>query len=96
VAWRRRLGFRAGAVVRSGGLLWAVSAAREDPGDRLSALDPATGELRATAVLPAFGTTAMVRQGGRLWLATAGGRAVAVRPAALTRRLRPTVPAGRG
>jgi len=79
VSWRRRLGFRAGAVVRARGLLWVHSAAREDPGDRLTALEPATGEVRATRVLPAFGTTGMVRQGGRLWLATAGGRALAVR-----------------
>jgi hypothetical protein len=79
VAWRRRLGFRAGAVVRAGGLLWVHSAAREDPGDRLTALEPATGEVRATQLLPAFGTTGMVFQGGRLWVAAAGGRVLAVR-----------------
>jgi hypothetical protein len=81
--WRRRLGFRVGAAVRARGRLWVHSAAREDPGDRLSALDPSTGRLRGTLVLPAFGTTAMARSGGRLWLATAGGRAVRVRLAGL-------------
>jgi sugar lactone lactonase YvrE len=79
VVWRRRLGFRAGAVVRAGGLLWVHSAARDDPGDRLTALEPATGEVRATQLLPAFGTTGMVFQGGRLWVAAAGGRVLAVR-----------------
>ena len=89
LAWRRRLGFRAGAVVRAHGLLWVQSAARDDPGDRVTALEPATGEVRATALLPAFGTTGMVRQGGRLWLATAGGRLLAVRLApALAREVR--------
>src|SRR4051794_406518 len=72
--WRRRLGFRVGAAVPARGRLWVHSAAREDPGDRLSALDPSTGRLRGTLVLPTFGTTAMARSGGRLWLATAGGR----------------------
>ena len=79
VAWRRRLGFRAGAAVRARGLLWVQSAARNDPGDRLTALEPATGEVRATQLLPVFGATGMVLQSGRLWLATAGGRALAVR-----------------
>jgi hypothetical protein len=79
MAWRRRLGFRAGAAIRAHGLLWVHSAAREDPGDRVTALEPATGEVRATTLLPVFGTTGMVRQGGRIWLATAGGRVLAVR-----------------
>ena len=79
VVWRRRLGFRAGAVVRAHGLLWVHSAALDDPGDRLTALEPVTGEVRATQLLPAFGTTGMVFQGGRLWLAAAGGRVLAVR-----------------
>jgi len=79
VAWDRRLGFRVGAVVRARGRLWTHSAAGDDAGDRLTALDPATGEVRSSLLLPAFGTTAMALQGGRLWLATAGGRALAVR-----------------
>jgi outer membrane protein assembly factor BamB len=79
IRWRRRLGFRVGAAVRARGLLWAHSAAGQDPGDRVTALDPATGRVRASMLVPVFGTTAMAVQGGRLWLATAGGRAVAVR-----------------
>jgi outer membrane protein assembly factor BamB len=79
IRWRRTLGFRVGAALRARGLLWVHSAARQDPGDRLTALDPATGRVRGSILLPVFGTTAMARQGGRAWLATAGGRAVAVR-----------------
>jgi PQQ-like domain len=82
VAWQRKLGFRVGAVVPARGRLWVHSAARDDPGDRLTELDPATGEVRGSALLPAFGTTGVALDRGRLWLATAGGRALAVTLAA--------------
>lgn len=67
------------------------SAARDDPGDRLTALEPARGDVRATQLLPAFGTTGMVFQGGRLWLAAAGDRLLAceARARAVSARGRP-------
>jgi outer membrane protein assembly factor BamB len=79
VAWRRRLGFRVGAVRRAHGLLWAHSASRDEPGDRVTALEPSTGRVRGSMLLPAFGTTGMALQRGRLWLPSAGGRVVVVR-----------------
>jgi hypothetical protein len=79
VAWRRRLGFRVGAVRRARGLLWAHSASRDEPGDRVTALEPATGRVRGSSLIPAFGTTGMAVQRGRLWLPTAGGSVVVVR-----------------
>lgn len=80
VAWRRELGYRVGAVVEEGGRLWAHSAASDQPGDRLSALDPATGRVVTSGVIPAFGTTGMATVRGRVWVATAGGRVVVLRP----------------
>jgi outer membrane protein assembly factor BamB len=47
LARRRPLGFRVGAVMHAGGLLWANGAAVNDPGDRVSAVDPATGRSPA-------------------------------------------------
>jgi hypothetical protein len=77
--WERRLGFRVGAVVRAGALLWVTSAAITDPGDRLSAIDPATGRLVASAVLPVFGTTGLIGAGRRLWIPAADGQVLVVR-----------------
>ena len=80
VAWARKLGFIVGAVTRSQGLLWAHSAAIDEPGDRLSGLDPATGEVATTSILPAFGTTGLAALRGRLLLPTAEGRLLVVTP----------------
>jgi sugar lactone lactonase YvrE len=80
VVWSRRLGFRAGAVARAFGLLWVHSAAFHEPGDRLSGLDPATGTVVTTSILPAFGMTGVVAIGRRLLAASAGGRLLVITP----------------
>ena len=80
LAWRRRVGYRAGTVTRYAGLLWIHSAAPHDPGDRLTALEPGSGRVVTTGVVPGFGTTAVAVQGGRLWTSTAGGRVLVVAP----------------
>jgi outer membrane protein assembly factor BamB len=80
VSWRRRLGFRAGAVARAHGLLWVHSAALNEPGDRLSGFDPATGEMPTTSILPAFGTTGLVAVGSRLLVPSSTGRLLMISP----------------
>jgi len=84
VRWRRPLGFRVSTVVESGGILLAHGGALGDPGDRVWAVEPASGRVLASAVVPSFGTTSMVSSGGSLWLATSAGEVVVV-PRALTR-----------
>jgi outer membrane protein assembly factor BamB len=78
--WRRALGFRVSTVLESGGVLLAQGARFRDPGDRLWALDPATGRIRATATVPSFGTTSMAASGDALWLATGAGEVIIVPP----------------
>jgi hypothetical protein len=80
VLWTRRLGFRAGAVARAYGLLWVHSAAFHEPGDRLSGLDPVTGKVVTTSILPAFGMTGVVAIGRRLVAASAGGQLLVITP----------------
>ena len=80
LAWRRRIGYRAGTVARHAGLLWVHGAAPHDPGDWLTALDPGTGRVVTTGVVPGFGTTGIAAHQGRLWTATAGGRVLLVAP----------------
>jgi hypothetical protein len=72
--WRTRLGFRIGAVLEAGGLLWAFGANLRDPGDRVWKLDPTTGRPLGSVLLPAFGTTGMAAIGPALWVTTAAGR----------------------
>jgi hypothetical protein len=52
VAWRRRLGFRAGATLGGDGLVWVHSSAIHERGDRVTGLRLATGRLVTTAILP--------------------------------------------
>jgi PQQ-like domain len=72
--WRTRLGFRVGAVLDAGGVLWAFGANLRDPGDRVWKLDPVTGRRLGSVLLPDFGTTGMAVLGGTLWVTTADGR----------------------
>ena len=72
--WRTRLGFRVGAALEAGGVLWAFGANLRDPGDRVWKLDPATGRRLGSVLLPDFGTTGMAVLGGTLWVTTADGR----------------------
>ena len=56
--WRRPLGFRISTMLPREGILLAHGAAFHDPGDRVWAIDTATGRVLAAAVVPSFGTTA--------------------------------------
>ena len=80
VLWRRSLGFRTSTLLDSGGVLLAQGAAFRDPGDRVWALDPATGRVLASATLPSFGTTSMTAAGGALWIGTGAGEVIVVPP----------------
>jgi outer membrane protein assembly factor BamB len=72
--WRTRLGFRVGAALEAGGALWAFGANIRDPGDRVWKLDPATGRILGSVLLPVFGTTGMADLDGALWVTAASGR----------------------
>jgi outer membrane protein assembly factor BamB len=76
VLWTRRLGYRIGTVLDTGGALWAQGAYIRDPGDRVWKLDPRTGSVLGSALLPAFGTMAMAAVDGTLWITTGSGRVV--------------------
>ncbi len=72
--WTRRLGYRIGTVVDTDGALWAQGAYIRDPGDRVWRLDPDTGAVHGSALLPAFGTMGMAAVGGTLWVTAGSGR----------------------
>jgi hypothetical protein len=74
--WTRRLGYRIGTVVDTRGALWAQGAYIRDPGDRVWRLDPDTGAVRGSALLPTFGTMGMAVVGGALWVTAGNGRVV--------------------
>jgi outer membrane protein assembly factor BamB len=76
VLWTRRLGYRIGTVLDTGGALWAQGAYIRDPGDRVWKLDPRTGSVLGSALLPAFGTMAMAAVDRTLWITTGSGRVV--------------------
>jgi outer membrane protein assembly factor BamB len=78
--WRQPLGFRVSTVLESGGVLLTQGAAFRDPGDRVWALDPATGRMLASTIVPSFGTTSMVTAAGALWLSTGAGEVIVVPP----------------
>jgi outer membrane protein assembly factor BamB len=78
--WRRPLGFRISTLLPREGILLAQGAAFRDAGDRLWAIDTATGRVLASATIPSFGTTSMVQAGGGLWFATSAGEVIVVPP----------------
>jgi outer membrane protein assembly factor BamB len=78
--WRRRLGFRVSTVLESTDALLVQGAAFQDPGDRVWALDPKTGQTRASVTVPSYGTTSMTTSHGALWLATGAGEVIVVPP----------------
>jgi outer membrane protein assembly factor BamB len=78
--WRRPLGFRISTLLPSEGILLTHGAAFRDAGDRIWAIDTATGRLLASAVVPSFGTTSMIAAGGGLWFATAAGEVIVAPP----------------
>jgi outer membrane protein assembly factor BamB len=83
--WRRPLGFRISTMLPREGILLAHGAAFRDAGDRVWAIDTATGRVLGAAVVPSFGTTSMALAGGALWFATSAGELIAAPP--LTVRL---------
>jgi hypothetical protein len=78
--WRRPLGFRISTLFPREGILLTHGAAFRDAGDRLWAVDTATGRLLASAVVPSFGTTSMITAGGGLWFATSAGEVIVAPP----------------
>jgi outer membrane protein assembly factor BamB len=78
--WRRPLGFRISTLLGREGILLTHGAAFRDAGDRLWAVDTATGRLLASAIVPSFGTTSMIAAGGGLWFATAAGQVIVAPP----------------
>jgi outer membrane protein assembly factor BamB len=76
--WRRQLGFRVSTVLPHAGVVLVQGAAFRDDGDRLWALDPATGRVLASTGIPSFGTTAMALAGGALWITTAAGEVIVI------------------
>jgi hypothetical protein len=77
--WRTRLGYRVNTVLASGGVLLAQGANVHDPGDRVWMLDPRTGAVLGSALLPAFSSVGMAVIGGAVWVTTASGRALVLR-----------------
>jgi outer membrane protein assembly factor BamB len=75
--WRRRLD-RVGPVAAARGLLWAE--ATGPGGDRVLGIDPRSGRDVASVHVGEFGVLSMHGVGAELWLATAGGDVVVVRP----------------
>jgi hypothetical protein len=80
VAWRRRLGFRAGATLGRNGLVWVHSAAIHERGDRVTGLRLATGGVVTTRLLPVFGATGVAVGAGHVAIPTAGGHLVVLDP----------------
>ena len=78
--WRRPLGFRISTMLPRDGILLVHGAAFHDAGDRLWAIDTATGRVLASTLVPSFGTTGMLAAGGALWFATAAGEVIVVPP----------------
>jgi hypothetical protein len=76
--WRRQLGFRVSTILPHDGVVLVQGAAFRDDGDRLWALDPATGRVLASTRIPSFGTTAMALAGGSLWFTTAAGEVIVI------------------
>jgi streptogramin lyase len=77
VLWRAPID-RIGPVAAARGRLWAEAPGRA--GDRLVALDPRSGRAVAKVPVGEDGVLAMERIGSELWMATAGGDVVVVRP----------------
>jgi outer membrane protein assembly factor BamB len=75
--WRAPID-RIGPVAAAGGRLWAEAPGRH--GDGLVALDPRSGRTVARLPVGEVGVLAMERIGPELWMATAGGDIVVVRP----------------
>jgi outer membrane protein assembly factor BamB len=77
VLWRTRLGQDVQAWSGAGGLIWTRSSGQVH--DRLTALDPETGNVLTRVELDDFGGTGIATVDDELWLSTAGGNVVVLR-----------------
>ena len=80
VLWRALRGQRVGPTAWARGRLWVQNADARGRHDRLSGLDPRTGEVVADLPLRDFSFVDMAAVGDELWLTTPGGKLVVVRP----------------
>jgi streptogramin lyase len=77
VLWRARY-TDVGAAAEARGLIWAES--RDRNGDRIIAIDPRTGRTVTSVHVGEFGALSLARIGSELWMTTAGGHLIVVRP----------------
>jgi streptogramin lyase len=77
VLWRARYS-DVGAAAEARGLIWAES--RDRNGDRVIAIDPSTGRTVTSVHVGEFGALSMARIGSNLWMTTAGGHLIVIRP----------------
>jgi outer membrane protein assembly factor BamB len=77
VLWRARYS-DVGAAAEARGLIWAESHDRN--GDRVIAVDPRTGRTVTSVHVGEFGALSMGRIGSELWMTTAGGHLIVIRP----------------
>ena len=63
---------------QAGGLIWAQNSGL--PHDRVSAIDPDIGRVLTSLPLSDFSTIAITSTGSELWLPTADGKVVILRP----------------
>ena len=77
VLWRLAIG-RIGALADVGGLIWAEAPGGR--GDRVVALDPRSGRIVSSVHVGDFGVNWMSRVGSEVWMTTAGGHLIILRP----------------
>jgi hypothetical protein len=79
--WRRRIGTALDDAEVSRGRVFVTGA--DGPAaarDRIWEIDARSGAIAGAVTMPEFGPAGMVAAGDGVWLLTAGGRAVVVRP----------------
>jgi outer membrane protein assembly factor BamB len=75
--WRTRID-HVGPRAAANGLLWVE--ARDRRGDRVVSIDPRNGRIVSSVHVGEFGAMWLERVGSELWMTTAGGHVVIVRP----------------
>jgi streptogramin lyase len=77
VLWRARYA-DVGAAAEARGLIWVES--RDRNGDRVIAIDPRNGRTVTGVHVGEFGALSLARVGSELWMTTAGGHLIVIRP----------------
>jgi streptogramin lyase len=77
ITWRARYA-DVGAAAEARGLIWVES--RDRNGDRVIAIDPRNGRLVTSVHVGEFGVLSLGRVGSELWMTTAGGHLIVLRP----------------